>query len=59
MRASTKDQIKGTLHKVMGTAKEKAGELTNNPNLRAEGQDEKLAGKIQEKLGQIKKVFEK
>jgi uncharacterized protein YjbJ (UPF0337 family) len=59
MKASTKDRIEGTLHQVKGKVKEKAGELTNNPNLRAEGQNEKLAGKVQEKVGQIKKVFEK
>ena len=32
---------------------------TNNPNLTAEGQDEKLGGKIQKKVGQIEKVLEK
>ena len=31
----------------------------NNPNLAAEGQNEKLAGKVQKKVGQIEKVFEK
>jgi len=33
--------------------------LTNNPDLAAEGQDEKFAGKVQRKVGQIEKVFEK
>jgi uncharacterized protein YjbJ (UPF0337 family) len=42
-----------------GKVKEKIGQVTNNPNLAAEGQDEKLAGKIQKKVGQIEKVFEK
>ena len=59
MKASTRDQIEGTLHQVKGKAKEKVGQLTNNPTLTAEGQGEKLAGKVQEKVGQIKKVFEK
>jgi uncharacterized protein YjbJ (UPF0337 family) len=59
MKPSTKDQIKGAFHEMRGTAKEKAGQVTNNPNLAAEGQDEKLAGKIQKKVGQIEKVFEK
>jgi uncharacterized protein YjbJ (UPF0337 family) len=42
-----------------GKVKEKAGQVTNNPGLAAEGQDEKLAGKVQRKVGQIEKVFEK
>jgi uncharacterized protein YjbJ (UPF0337 family) len=58
MKPSTKDQIAGKLHEVKGDVKEKAGQVTNNPNLAAEGQDEKLGGKIQKKIGQIEKVFE-
>jgi uncharacterized protein YjbJ (UPF0337 family) len=42
-----------------GKVKEKAGQVTNNPKLAAEGQDERLAGKVQKKVGQIEKVFEK
>ena len=59
MKPSTQDQLQGTLHKVKGGAKQKAGELTNNPDLAAEGQSEKLAGTIQKKVGQIEKVLEK
>jgi uncharacterized protein YjbJ (UPF0337 family) len=59
MKPSTNDQIKGKLHEVKGKAKEKAGQLTNNPNLAADGQDEKIAGVVQKKVGQIEKVFEK
>src|ERR1017187_9214617 len=59
MKPSTKDQIKGNLHEVKGKVKETAGQVTNNPNLAAEGQDENLAGKVQKKVGQVEKVFEK
>ena len=59
MKPSTEDQLRGTLHEVKGAVKEKAGQVTNNPNLEAEGQIEKLAGKVQKKLGQVEKVFEK
>jgi uncharacterized protein YjbJ (UPF0337 family) len=59
MKDSTKDQIQGKVHEAKGKIKEKAGILTNNPNLQAEGQDEKLGGKIQKKIGQVEKVFEK
>jgi uncharacterized protein YjbJ (UPF0337 family) len=58
MSQSTKDQAQGAFHEVKGEVKKKAGQLTNDPNLVAEGQDEKLAGKIQKKVGQVEKVFE-
>ena len=59
MKPSTKDQIKGELHEIKGTVKEKVGQIANNPNLAADGQSENFAGKIQKKVGRIKKVFEK
>ena len=57
MKPSTKDQMEGKLHEVKGKVKEKAGQVTNNPDLEAEGQAENLGGKIQKKVGQIKRVF--
>jgi uncharacterized protein YjbJ (UPF0337 family) len=59
MKPSTKDQIKGTFHEMKGKAKQKAGQVTNNPNLAAEGQNEKLAGRVQKKVGQSENVLEK
>src|SRR5579872_3097851 len=59
MKPSTKDQIKGKLHEMKGEAKEKAGQVTNDPNLEAEGRAEKITGKVQKKVGQIEKVLEK
>jgi uncharacterized protein YjbJ (UPF0337 family) len=59
MKQSTENEIKGNLHVVKGIVKEKAGEATNNPNLTAEGQDEKFAGKVQKKIGQVEAVLEK
>jgi uncharacterized protein YjbJ (UPF0337 family) len=59
MKPSTEDQIKGTVHEAKGTVKEKAGQVLNNPELQAEGQDEKLVGKVQQKVGQVEKLFEK
>jgi uncharacterized protein YjbJ (UPF0337 family) len=59
MKPGTKDQIEGKLHEVKGALKEKAGQLTKNPDVLAEGQSENLGGKLQGKLGQIEKVFEK
>ena len=59
MKDSTKDKVEGTVHDAKGTAKEKIGHATKNPNLEAEGQDEKVGGKIQKKVGDVEKVFEK
>jgi len=59
MKPSTKDQLEGALHEVKGKAKEKVAAITGNRDLAAEGQAEKLAGKLQKKVGQIEKVFEK
>jgi uncharacterized protein YjbJ (UPF0337 family) len=59
MKDSTKDKIEGTVHEVKGAVKEKVGRATNNPNLEDEGTGEKVAGKVQKKVGDVEKVFEK
>jgi uncharacterized protein YjbJ (UPF0337 family) len=59
MKSSTKDQIEGKFHEVKGAAKEIAGKLSDNPKLEGEGTGEKIAGKIQNKVGQINKVIGK
>jgi uncharacterized protein YjbJ (UPF0337 family) len=59
MKQSTRDQVKGKMHEVKGKVKEKVGHATDNPALEEEGQEEKVAGKIQRKVGQVEKVFEK
>ncbi len=59
MNPSTTDQLNGAIHQVKGTAKEAVGTVINDPDLVTEGQTETLAGKVQEKVGQIEKVFEK
>jgi uncharacterized protein YjbJ (UPF0337 family) len=56
MKQSTKDQVAGKAHEVKGAVKEKIGHATNNPDKVAEGIDEKVGGKIQKKVGQVKKV---
>jgi uncharacterized protein YjbJ (UPF0337 family) len=57
MKDSTKDQVAGKVHEVKGAAIEKAGEVVNDPNLRQRGQNEKVAGKVQKKVGEIEKVL--
>jgi uncharacterized protein YjbJ (UPF0337 family) len=59
MNPTTKDEIKGIAHEVKGKVKEKAGQVTNNPNSEAEGKAERIAGTVGKKAGQVEKVFEK
>jgi len=59
MKSSTRDQAEATFHQMKGKLKEVAGKLSDNPKLEAEGIGEKIAGEVQEKIGQVKKVFGK
>ena len=59
MKDSTKDQAQGKAHEVKGAVKEKIGRAIDDPNLEDEGTVEKIAGKIQKKVGQVEKVIEK
>ena len=59
MDSSTKDKIEGTKDQVVGAVKEKTGQLTGNEDLEARGAAQNLAGKVEEKIGDMKKVFEK
>lgn len=59
MKSSMKDKVKGTFHEAKGKVKEMAGEITDNPKLEAKGKAENIAGKVQAKVGQVKKVLGK
>jgi uncharacterized protein YjbJ (UPF0337 family) len=59
MKPSTENEIAGKVHEVKGKIKEKVGHLTNDPDLEAEGIGEKIGGKVQKKIGQVKKVLGK
>jgi len=59
MKSSTKDKIQGTLREAKGKVKEESGKALGNSNLRDRGTGEKVAGKVQKKIGDVKKVFEK
>ncbi|MGB9080374.1 MAG: CsbD family protein [Desulfuromonadaceae bacterium] len=59
MKESTKDQAEGAFHEIKGAAKEIAGKLSDNPKLEGEGTGEKIAGKVQKKIGEVKKVLGK
>ena len=59
MKQSTKDKAKGKFHEVKGEVKETVGRATNDADLEAKGQVEKIGGKVQKKTGQVEKVLEK
>ena len=59
MKSSTKDKAEGGFYKVKGKFKEILGKLSGKPKLEAEGKDEEIAGKVQEKIGQVKKAVGK
>jgi uncharacterized protein YjbJ (UPF0337 family) len=59
MKTSSKDAISGKFHQVSGKIKSKAGSIIGNPDLVDEGKEEQMKGVIEEKTGQIKKVFGK
>ena len=59
MKPSTKDRVEGEYHEAKGAVKEKVGDMAGNPALAAKGKDEKTAGKIQNKIGQVEKAAEK
>jgi uncharacterized protein YjbJ (UPF0337 family) len=56
MKSSRKDIAGGRMHKVKGKVKESIGHLFGNRRLEAEGKDENLDGRVQEKIGKVEKV---
>jgi len=59
MKSSSQDKVEGTFHEAKGKLKEMAGKITDNPKLQASGVGERIAGKVQGKLGEVKKVLGK
>jgi uncharacterized protein YjbJ (UPF0337 family) len=59
MKTGTQNEIAGKAHELKGKIKEKAGQLTNNPDLEGKGISERVAGTVQKKLGQVQRIFEK
>lgn len=58
MKSSNRDKAEGTAKEALGAVKEKTGEAIGNPDLRDRGTAEKVEGKVQNKVGDVKKVFE-
>lgn len=58
MKDSTENQAKGKLKELKGRVKEGVGVATGNADLANRGRGEKIAGKIQNKVGDVQKVLE-
>jgi uncharacterized protein YjbJ (UPF0337 family) len=50
-----RDEMKGKAEKAKGFAKDKAGEILNNPELEAEGEIERASGAAREAFGRAKR----
>ena len=59
MKSSKQDKAEGNLHVAKGKVKEIVGNAVGNSDLKTDGKNEQLAGKIQKKVGEIKKVVGK
>jgi len=59
MKSGNRDQVEGKFHKIKGSLREMLGKVSDNSKLEIQGFGEKIAGKVQEKVGQVKKVFGK
>lgn len=59
MKSSTQDKVEGHVKDIKGQVKETAGNVTNDPRLREEGREDQLEGKVQKKVGDVKKVFDR
>lgn len=55
MALPNNDELKGKYEQAKGYVKEKAGELTGNERLEAEGEVEQAAGETQETWGKFKR----
>jgi uncharacterized protein YjbJ (UPF0337 family) len=58
IRSSTKDRVKGRVQEAKGKLKEKAGRASRDPDLQDRGTAERVGGKVQRKVGEVKKYSE-
>ena len=48
------DKINSKSNELIGAAKEKIGDLTNNSDLKGDGADQKASGKVDQKVEDVK-----
>lgn len=56
MKHSARDNAEGKMHQVKGGIKEVVGKAINDEDLIVDGKVEQVQGKVQGKVGQIKKA---
>jgi uncharacterized protein YjbJ (UPF0337 family) len=59
MDSSTHDKAEGTAKEAFGKVKEETGKAIGNQDLQNRGTAEKVGGKVERKVGDVKKVFGK
>jgi uncharacterized protein YjbJ (UPF0337 family) len=59
MKTSSRDKAEGKFHKIKGKLNGVAGVITDDIEREIKGKAENIAGRVQEKIGQVKKVFGK
>lgn len=59
MKSGARDEVEGKLTQAKGHIKEALGKANNDPATADEGTADRVAGKVQEKVGQVKRVFNK
>ena len=59
MDSSTHDKAQGTAKEAVGKVKEETGKAIGNQDLQDRGTAEKVGGKVERKVGDVKKVFGK
>ncbi|MGI8819891.1 MAG: CsbD family protein [Chthoniobacterales bacterium] len=59
MKSSATDKVEGGLKQAKGQVKESVGKATKSRDMQASGTADKAEGKVQSKVGDIKKVFGK
>jgi uncharacterized protein YjbJ (UPF0337 family) len=57
--STTTDKIKGNWNQLKGKVKQKYGSLTDDDLMYAEGQEDELLGRIQQKTGESKEAVKK
>jgi uncharacterized protein YjbJ (UPF0337 family) len=59
MNSSTTDKIKGAAKEVAGKVKEETGKAIGDRDLQERGTAEKVEGRVERKVGDVKKAFGK
>jgi uncharacterized protein YjbJ (UPF0337 family) len=57
MKSSTKNKVKGSVREAVGKVKEATGNAIGNPDLQDRGTVQRVAGKVERKVGDVKNVF--